>query len=81
MNPVVHFEIPSEDKARAKKFYSEVFGWMISDMAFGDETYTAAITTPSNEQTGMPNKPGAINGDIFDREDKLKTPVININVE
>lgn len=81
MNPVVHFEIPAEDKMRAKKFYSEAFGWMINDVDIGGgEIYSAAITTSSDEQTGMPDKPGAINGALFDRDEKLKTPVITIDV-
>lgn len=27
MNPVVHFELPVEDRDRASEFYSTVFGW------------------------------------------------------
>ncbi len=27
MNPVVHFEMPAEDKARMRKFYESAFGW------------------------------------------------------
>ena len=30
MPDVVHFEIPADDVERAKRFYSEVFGWKIS---------------------------------------------------
>lgn len=30
MNPIVHFEIPARDMERAKKFYSDIFGWNIS---------------------------------------------------
>lgn len=82
MNSVVHFEIPAEDKGRAKKFYAEAFGWVINDIEIGGgEIYSAAVTTQSDEQTGMPNKPGAINGALFDRDEKLKTPVITISVD
>jgi predicted enzyme related to lactoylglutathione lyase len=28
-NPIVHFEIPADDVARAKAFYESVFGWTI----------------------------------------------------
>jgi len=31
MNRVIHFEIHSADPERAAKFYSEVFGWEISE--------------------------------------------------
>jgi predicted enzyme related to lactoylglutathione lyase len=27
MNPVVHFEVPAEDKDRMVDFYTKVFGW------------------------------------------------------
>jgi uncharacterized protein len=27
MNPVVHFEIPAEDRSRMAEFYTRVFGW------------------------------------------------------
>ncbi len=29
MPTIVHFEIPSDDIERSKKFYSELFGWTI----------------------------------------------------
>ena len=27
MNPVVHFEMPAEDKNRMADFYTKAFGW------------------------------------------------------
>lgn len=27
MNPVVHFEIPYDNRARMEKFYESAFGW------------------------------------------------------
>jgi predicted enzyme related to lactoylglutathione lyase len=27
MNPVVHFEMPAEDRKRMADFYTKVFGW------------------------------------------------------
>ena len=30
MPTVVHFEIPADDIGRAKKFYSELFGWEVN---------------------------------------------------
>jgi len=35
MPTVVHFEIPADDLARAKKFYEHLFGWKVE--AFGGE--------------------------------------------
>jgi predicted enzyme related to lactoylglutathione lyase len=75
----VHFEIPADDKERANTFYQSAFGWTLTPMQEMD--YTIAITTPSDEQTGMPSAPGAINGALFPRTDNLKTPIITIDVE
>jgi predicted enzyme related to lactoylglutathione lyase len=30
-NSIVHFEIPTDDLKRAKKFYEKAFGWKITD--------------------------------------------------
>ncbi|MCU1435888.1 MAG: glyoxalase [Pseudarthrobacter sp.] len=79
MAGVVHFEIPTENKERANTFYESAFGWNLVPMQGMD--YTSAITTPSDEQTGMPSTPGAINGALFPRTDSLKTPIITIDVE
>ncbi len=32
MPQIVHFEIPTDDMDRSKKFYSELFGWTIQDI-------------------------------------------------
>ncbi|MFJ5954634.1 VOC family protein [Paenarthrobacter sp. NPDC092416] len=79
MAGVVHFEIPADDKDRANSFYQGAFGWTLTPMQEMD--YTIAITTPSDEQTGMPKEPGAINGALFTRSDNLKTPILTIDVE
>ncbi len=79
MAGVVHFEIPADDKDRANTFYQSAFGWTLTPMQEMD--YTIAITTPSDEQTGLPSAPGAINGALFARTDNLKTPIITIDVE
>ena len=39
---VVHFEIPFDDKERAHSFYSEVFGWNISEIP---EMHYSIVTT------------------------------------
>lgn len=79
MAGVVHFEIPTENKERANTFYQTAFNWNLVPMQGMD--YTSAITTPSDEQTGMPSTPGAINGALFPRTENLTTPVITIDVE
>ncbi|MEV7663125.1 VOC family protein [Paenarthrobacter sp. NPDC089316] len=78
MAAIVHFEIPTEDTERANTFYQSAFGWNLTPMQGMD--YTIAITGPSDEKTGMPKEPGAINGALFPRTDALKTPILTIDV-
>ncbi|MBA3898913.1 MAG: VOC family protein [Bacteroidetes bacterium] len=80
MNSVVHFEIPSSDKNRAKKFYSDVFGWDIIDMPINGYEYSSAITSPIDEHY-TPKEKGTINGAIIEKDESVSAPVITINVE
>ena len=38
MNPVVHFEMPFDDRARLARFYEQAFGWQMQPLgeAMGD---------------------------------------------
>jgi len=81
MNKVIHFEIPVDDLARAKKFYSSIFGWEIIDWPMpGGVTYTSVRTVPVDEKTFMPKEPGAINGGMTQRSKEVPTPIITISV-
>lgn len=80
MDSIVHFEIPVDDMGKAKSFYSDVFGWQIRDDTMpGGDTYTSAITTETGEDFA-PKKPGAINGALIERDDKLKVPIVTVGV-
>lgn len=81
MRKVVHFEIPADDVERAKKFYGSSFGWELQTMDMGDGEYTSVKTTAVDEQTQMPTDPGAINGGMFQRDERLTSPVITIDVD
>ena len=82
MDPLVHFEIPVDDLERARKFYGEIFGWKLTDWPMPDgSTYIGVHTTPIDEKTRIPLKPGAINGGIMKRNEKAKAPVFAIQVE
>src|SRR5581483_2392856 len=63
-NGIVHFEIEAKDKERAKKFYSDAFGWKMDPQP---EEYGGYITVT----TGDPKEPGGINGGIYQEENKL----------
>src|SRR5207253_528463 len=61
MNPVVHFEMPAEDRNRMSNFYMKVFGWRTQMMGEDMGNYVMATTTEV-DQNGHPKSPGAING-------------------
>jgi predicted enzyme related to lactoylglutathione lyase len=67
MDPVVHFEMPYEDKARIAKFYSAAFGWKTRTMGADMNNYVVATTTQSGAD-GRPEHPGAINGGFFEKK-------------
>jgi len=81
MPKVVHFEIPADDVDRAKKFYGSTFGWELQTMQMGEGEYTIVQTTAVDEQTQLPTEPGAINGGMFQRDERLTSPVITIDVD
>lgn len=79
MDKVVHFEIPTDDLARAKEFYGSTFGWQLQTM--DDMEYTIAMTTSVDEKTQMPTEPGAINGGMMKRSADTPSPVLTIGVD
>ncbi|MBX4200050.1 VOC family protein [Candidatus Parcubacteria bacterium] len=64
MNPVVHFEMPYEDKDRAAKFYKAAFGWKAQMMGPDMGEYVVMQTTETDEK-GMNQTPGTINGGMY----------------
>ena len=69
MNPVVHFEMPAKDKGRMRKFYETAFGWQTEQLGKEMGEYVLVTTTERNEKTGLPRRPGAINGGFYQRTD------------
>ena len=82
MDPVVHFEMPAEDRKRMADFYTNVFGWQTQMLGPEMGDYVLATTTESDE-TGRPKNPGVINGGFFPKsEDKpAQYPSVVIAVE
>jgi len=64
MNPVVHFEIPAEDKNRMADFYTKAFGWK-TQMLGPDMNEYVLVTTTEPGEDGRPKNPGAINGGFY----------------
>ena len=67
MNPVVHFEMPAEDRKRMADFYTKVFDWKTELLGEDMGNYVLATTTDSDEKG--PKKPGAINVGFFQKTD------------
>ena len=66
MNPVVHFEMPYEDRDRATDFYAKVFGWGIQKLGPEMGNYVTVMTTETGEDN-RPKHPGAINGGLYQK--------------
>jgi predicted enzyme related to lactoylglutathione lyase len=66
MDPVVHFEMPYDDRARVQRFYEAAFGW--ATQALGAEMGDYVLATTTETEASRPKHPGAINGGFFARK-------------
>ena len=82
MNPVVHFELPAEDRKRMADFYTMAFGWKTQLLGEDMGNYVLATTTETDDK-GMPKIPGAINGGFYikDAGMQAEAPSIVIGVD
>src|SRR6185295_4775251 len=64
MDPVVHFEMPYEDRDRMAAFYEKAFGWKMNKLGEEMGGYVVAHTTET-DANNMVQKPGNINGGFF----------------
>ncbi|GAA6141391.1 VOC family protein [Hydrogenophaga sp. 5NK40-0174] len=67
MCPVMHFEMPYKDAARAARFYAEAMGWQTQML--GEEMGHYLLVTTATAEAPPPAGPGAvpgvINGGLF----------------
>jgi predicted enzyme related to lactoylglutathione lyase len=82
MDPVVHFELPAEDRKRMADFYSKVFGWQTQMLGEEMGNYVTVSTTETGKD-GRPKMPGAINGGLYSKQKDMpdQYPSIVIAVE
>jgi uncharacterized protein len=66
MNPVVHFEMPAENKKRMAEFYTNTFGWNIQQLGPEMGEYMIVSTSETDEK-GRPKKPGMIGGGFYQK--------------
>ena len=65
MCPVVHFEMPYEQRDRIAKFYESAFGWQLQML--GAEMGNYVIASTSEMDGCMPKSPGMINGGFYQK--------------
>src|SRR6185369_15541825 len=80
MNPVVHFEMPAEDRQRMADFYKRAFGWEAKLLGPEMGNYVT-VTTSELDANGMPKQPGMINGGFFERSKDNQYPSVTIAVD
>ena len=68
VNPVVHFEMPYDDKKRMVKFYSAAFGWKAQMLGEEHGNYVLATTAEEVDEQGAPKRNGVINGGFYERD-------------
>jgi predicted enzyme related to lactoylglutathione lyase len=66
MNPVVHFELPYENRERIARFYEAAFGWQLQMLGPEMGHYVLATTAVTDARPGAPA--GAINGGFFEKK-------------
>jgi predicted enzyme related to lactoylglutathione lyase len=80
MNKVVHFEIPADNLERAKKFYSDNFGWKVNQLGPEMGDYVLVQTGPTDDK-GMPQDKAFINGGLMKRDPSANAPVLVMAVD
>lgn len=68
MNPVVHFEMPAENRKRMADFYTKAFGWKTEQLGADMGNYIV-VTTSETDESGRPKMPGSINGGFYEKTD------------
>jgi uncharacterized protein len=66
MYPVVHFEMPAEDRSRMATFYGKAFGWKTQMLGEDMNDYVVVTTAEKDARPGAPA--GAINGGFFPKK-------------
>jgi hypothetical protein len=81
MDPVVHFEMPAEDRKRMADFYSQVFGWQTQMLGEEMGNYVT-VSTSETDESGRPKMPGSINGGFYLKSETLSNhPSVVISVD
>jgi predicted enzyme related to lactoylglutathione lyase len=66
MNPVVHFELPYENKDRMISFYEKAFGWKANRLGPEMGEYVT-VQTGETDENNMIKEKGMINGGLYNK--------------
>ena len=69
MDPVVHFEMPYENRDRIAGFYQTAFGWTMRML--GEEMGNYVVATTATTDANAAAQRGAINGGFFMRRQDM----------
>ena len=67
MDPVVHFEMPYDNRERIARFYEAAFGWKLQMLGEDMGSYVLATTAEGDVMPAGKGNRGAINGGFFPR--------------
>lgn len=82
MNPVVHFEMPAQDRQRMSDFYTTAFGWKAQQLGPEMGNYVVVHTAETDEK-GMIQEKNCINGGFFQKTPEMPEvhPSVVISVD
>jgi predicted enzyme related to lactoylglutathione lyase len=72
MNPVVHFEMPYDDRERMAAFYRTVFGWQIQML--GEDMGNYVVVATADRDVKSDAFRGAIGGGFYDKHASGASP-------
>jgi uncharacterized protein len=79
MPTIVHFEIPSDNLERTKKFYTELFGWKIEKMPGTGQREYWTFSTTTNDKGGGEQR--TVGGGMMERQMPQEPIMIYIGVD
>jgi predicted enzyme related to lactoylglutathione lyase len=68
MDPVVHFELPYDNRERIARFYRDAFGWELQMLGEEMGNYVLATTARPGAQGRHGCVPGVIGGGFYQRK-------------
>jgi uncharacterized protein len=83
MPTIVHFEIPSDNLERTKKFYTELFGWKMEKMPGTGQREYWTFSTTTNDRGGSSSggEQRTIGGGMMERQMPQEPIMIYIGVD